>query len=124
MSIQPLRQSDFETMYEALKLSSEALPDDAVFSENLIAGTGLDPKHAQTLLSRIDELYKNPQNNFMLLSDDLEFVIDSLKNLINVDQQVILQGTKPKAVKSLQREIRAATVCMSRLLSGKPSVSK
>ena len=52
---------------------------------------------------------------FTLSEDEAKFVTDALRQLIVRDNQSLQYEKRPKCIRECEKEIRAATVCISRI---------
>lgn len=113
-----LKPTHIDAMCSALELRSE--PFDMNFAHittsiNIDNPFAENETRAKTLLQKIQEFCVSPQNGLLLSSEEKAFLIDSLQNLISIDQEIIQNEKKTKCINDLQREIRSASVCISLL---------
>ena len=67
------------------------------------------------LLHRLDQYEYGLAPEFTLSEDEAKFVTDALRQLIVRDNQSLQYEKRPKCNRECEKEIRAATVCISRI---------
>lgn len=67
------------------------------------------------LLHRLDQYEYGLAPEFTLSEDEAKFVTDALRQLIVRDNQSRQYEKRPKCIRECEKEIRAATVCISRI---------
>lgn len=67
------------------------------------------------LLHRLDQYEYGLAPEFTLSEDEAKFVTDALRQLIVRDNQSLQYEKRPKCIRECEKEIRAATVCISRI---------
>ncbi len=106
------RHSNIEILRLALETQSVPL-ENVELSENIINPFSDEQDQAKILLQKIEEFYSTPQSTLTLSTDDVLFLIESVKNLIEIDQILLQSERKSKRIKYIENEIRSSVACIS-----------
>ena len=113
-----LTPNDVRVMYSALSLLANSADDESTtitFSDNLENPFAEEQDRVQKLLQKLDDFQNAPENGLFLHKQDKALVVNALRELIGFNNDMLKTENRAKRIKDYQNEIRAATVCVSRL---------
>ena len=123
-----LKPNDISVMRTAIGLYAQPFGVESfavMLSEDKTEPKSEEERVTRDLLHRLDQYeyglkhgnYKttNVTPEFTLSEDEAKFVTDALRQLIVRDNQSLQYEKRPKCIRECEKEIRAATVCISRI---------
>lgn len=113
-----LRPNDISVMRTAIGLYSQPLGVQSfaiMVSEDKSEPKTEEERVTRDLLHRLDQYEYGFTDEFSLSEDEVKFVTDALRQLISRDRESLQYEKRPKCRQECEKEIRSATVCISRI---------
>lgn len=113
-----LKPNDISVMRTAIGLYAQPFGVESfavMLSEDKTEPKSEEERVTRALLHRLDQYEYGLAPEFTLSEDEAKFVTDALRQLIVRDNQSRQYEKRPKCIRECEKEIRAATVCISRI---------